>query len=95
MSDDIHADEAVLDGIRDEFRHVSTELGNVKDPVAAQAAHVTSGAGEFADALADGLVTFQLSWGAALDATSETAGNIAANVGHFKIDLQAVDRASS
>lgn len=95
MSDPIHANDAVLDGIHQEFRQASTELQNAKDPVATQAGHVSSGAGQFADALADGLTTFQLSWGAALGVTSETAGTIAANVGHFKLDLQAVDRASS
>jgi len=95
MTDPIQANDAVLDGIHQEFRQTSTSLQNAKNPVATQAGHVSAGAGQFADALADGLTAFQLSWGAALDATSETAGNISANVGHFKLDLQAVDRASS
>lgn len=95
MGDPIHANDAALDGIHQEFRHISTGLQNAKEPVAAQADHVSTGARQFADELADGLTAFQLSWGAALDATSQTAGNISANVGHFKLDLQAVDRASS
>lgn len=95
MGDPIHANDAALDGIHEEFRQISTRLQDAKEPVATQAGHVSSGTGQFADSLADGLTAFQLSWGAALDATSQTAGNISANVGHFKLDLQSVDRAPS
>lgn len=96
MSDDsIHANEQVLNGIRDEFRRLGAELRDAREPVGAQADRVSAGAGQFADALADGVTAFQLSWSQALDATSRTAGNIAANVGHFKLDLEALDLGSS
>jgi hypothetical protein len=93
MCDDILVHDAVVDGVRDEFRHLSTDLLNAREPVGTQTGKVAAGAGEFAAPLADGVDSFLLSWQAALAATSEAAGNIAANVGGFAIDLQAVDRA--
>jgi hypothetical protein len=95
MSDPIHADDGVLDAVHEEFRHLGAELRDANDAVSTQADHIAAGAGQFADALADGVDAFRLSWEAAFDATSETAGTIAANVGHFKLDLHAVDIASS
>lgn len=91
----IHVVDAVVEGVRQEFRNLATELDNAREPVRTQAAKVSDGAGQFADELADGLAAFELSWRAALEATGETAATLAANVGGFRLDLQAVDRASS
>ena len=51
--------------------------------------------GQFADALADGVAAFHLSWTQALEVTGRMSGNIAANVGHLQVDLDALDVASS
>lgn len=91
----IHADTGVLNGVKDEFRMLGRELRDAPEKVRADAKRVQDGAGEFADALADGVAAFELSWQAALDATSESAGRIAANVGGFKIDLEALDLGNS
>ncbi len=95
MSTPIHANDEVLAGVHQEFRDLSGSLHGARDPLRTQADRVTAGAGELAGALEDGVTTFLLSWGAALAATSDSAGTIAANVGHFSVDLHAVDRASS
>jgi hypothetical protein len=95
VTEPIHADDAVLEGIREEFRRLGTELANAGGPVRVQADRVSTGAGQFADDLADGVTAFQLSWAQALDATSHSAGSIAANVGGFRLDLEKLDLASS
>lgn len=96
MTDEpIHADPAVLDGVREEFRTLGRELRDAGEPVRDDVTRVREGAGEFGDALADGVAAFELSWQAAFDASCETAGNIAANVGGFKLDLEALDLGNS
>jgi hypothetical protein len=87
----IHADPAVLDGVRDEFRTLGRELRDADEPVRRDAGRVREGAGELSDALADGVAAFELSWQVAFDTTSETSGRIAANVGGFTLDLEALD----
>lgn len=91
----IHADTGVLTGVKDEFRALGRELRDAPAKVRADARHVHEGAGEFGDALADGVAAFELSWQAALDATSESAGRIAANVGGYALDLEALDLGNS
>jgi hypothetical protein len=91
----IHADTGVLAGVKDEFRSLGRELRDAPDKVRTDAKRVQEGAGEFGDALADGVAAFELSWQAALDATSETAGRIAANVGGYALDLEALDLGNS
>lgn len=91
MSEPIHADGAVLAGIRDEFSRLGTELLDAVGPVTGQAEGVTAGAGQFAGSLADGATAFQLSWSQAFAVTGRTAGNIGANVGQLGIDLQRLD----
>jgi hypothetical protein len=41
------------------------------------------------------VAAFELSWRAAFEATGETAGRIAANVGGFTLDLEALDLGNS
>jgi hypothetical protein len=91
VTEPIHADPAVLDGVRDEFRTLGRELRDADEPVRRDAGRVRDGAGEFGDALADGVAAFELSWRVAFDTTSETAGRIAANVGGFTLNLEALD----
>ena len=89
--DEQYVDPAVTHGVRDEFSRLGIELGDAVDPVRRQCAQVHDGAGELADALGPGLATFELSWAAALETSSKTAGNLAANVGGMTLDLQALD----
>jgi hypothetical protein len=91
----IHADPAVLAGVKDEFRALGRELRDAPDAVRRDAVRVREGAGELGDVLADGVAAFELSWQAAFDATSETSGHIAANVGGFTLDLEALDLGNS
>ena len=91
----IHADPAVLAGVKDEFRALGRELRDAPERVRRDAVRVREQAGELGDALADGVAAFELSWQAAFDATSETAGRIAANVGGFTLDLEALDLGNS
>jgi hypothetical protein len=87
----IHADPAVLDGVRDEFRTLGRELRDSDEPVRRDAGRILDGAGELGDVVADGVAAFELSWRAAFEATGETSGRIAANVGGFTLDLEALD----
>ena len=92
MSDrDIVADASVLDQVRGDFQELGRLLRDAIEPVTNECEQVTDGAQQFAGALAHGVASFTLSWMAALDAVSETAGNIAANVGGFSVDLEAMD----
>ncbi|MGA9749852.1 MAG: hypothetical protein WBQ50_20555 [Nocardioides sp.] len=92
MTDEpIHADPAVLAGVKEEFRTLGHELRDAPEPVRRDAVRIREGAGEFGAALADGVAAFELSWQSAFDATSETSGSIAANVGGFTLDLEALD----
>lgn len=91
MSEDIVADASVLDGVRHEFQELGRLLRDSREDTVREAEDVAEGAGQFGSALAQGVAAFSLSWQAAFDATSETAGNIAANVGGFAVDLEALD----
>lgn len=95
MSRRIQADRAVLTGVTEEFRTLGGELQDAVGPVTSHAQQVAAGAGQFADALADGVAAFHLSWAQALEVTGRMSGNIAANVGHLQVDLDALDVASS
>lgn len=91
----IHADPAVLRGVRDEFRTLGRELRDADEPVRRDAERVRDGAGELGDFLADGVAAFSLSWQVAFDVAGESAGRIAANVGGFTLDLEALDLGNS
>lgn len=95
MSDrDILADASTLDDVRHEFQELGRLLRDAGEPVTGHGDDLTDGAQQFVGALAHGVAAFTLSWTAAFDATSETAGNIAANVGGFSVDLEALDLGS-
>lgn len=91
----ILADASVLDDVRSEFQELGRLLRDTVEPVTGAGERVTDGARQFAGALAHGVAAFTLSWMAAFDATSVTAGNIAANVGDFSIDVEALDLGAS
>ncbi len=91
----IHADPAVLDGVRDEFRPLGRELRDSDEPVRRDAGRIHEGAGELGDAVADGVAAFELSWRAAFEAAGESSGRVAANVGGFTLDLEALDLGNS
>ena len=95
MSRRIQADRAVLAGVSEEFRTLGGELRDAVGPVAGHARQAAAGAGQFADALADGIAAFHLSWSQTLEVTGRMSGNVAANVGHLQVDLDALDVASS
>ena len=93
--DPIVADPAVLADIRSDFETLGRELAEAVGPVRTDARRVVDGAGELADALADGVAAFELSWQVAFDATGDTAAALAKNVGGFSLDLQALDDRNS
>lgn len=91
---EIHADASVLDDIRTELQELGRLLRDATEPVTGHGEDITEGAQQFSGSLTHGVAAFTLSWTAAFDATSETAGNIAANVGGFSVDLEALDLGS-
>ncbi len=81
----------MLDGVRREFQELGRVVRDSTEPTSGHAEDVTNGASQFAGALNHGIAAFTLSWAATFEATSETAGNIVANVGGFSVDLEALD----
>lgn len=89
--DELYVDPAVVDGVRDELSRRGADLDALPAALARTVERALEGAGEFADSLAVGATTLELSWGASFEATARSLGNVAVNVGGSTVDLRAVD----
>jgi hypothetical protein len=90
--DPIYVEPAALAGARTTFEDLSQQFVNSKAPLQTQHGQILEGAGEFAADVSPGATAFLLSWQAAFDVSSTSAGLIAANVDTTSVDLTRVDR---
>jgi hypothetical protein len=93
--DPIYVEPAALSGARTRFEQLSQEFLNSKAPLKTQQGQILAGAGEFAADVSPGATAFLLSWQAAFDVSSTSAGLIAANIDTTSVDLDWVDRDST
>jgi hypothetical protein len=97
MADEpIHANYASLDDLKSQLLNLGIALDNAGTAgVTPAAGSVTTGAGEFADQMGDGVPKFIDSWKLYFGAVSDDASIVGNSVRQAKIDFHAVDAAAS
>ena len=92
---DVRMSEAAARTVNNRFEDVSAEFFNSVGVIGTVASQLTSGAGEFSGAMADGSATFEISWREAFRVCGTTAGVIAGNTNQMSVDLARLDRDAS
>ncbi|MGL5857617.1 MAG: hypothetical protein ACRC35_04285 [Angustibacter sp.] len=91
----VSADYTALETARDRFNDLSAQFANSSGPVFTRQQTLVTACGEVGDQVEPGAIAFGLSWQAAFDVASQSAGLIAGNIGRFAVDLSAVDTDST
>jgi hypothetical protein len=87
----LSVDYSALEGARTTFEDLAAQFQNSREPLAGRRATLLQGCGQVSAKVDAGATAFVLSWQAAFDVASQSAGLIAGNIGGYAIDLAAVD----
>ena len=95
-TDPIHVSHATLADLKSQLLNLGVALDNAAPgAVAPGGSSVTTGAGQFAADLGDGVDRFVASWKLWLTAVSDDCSIVGNSVGQARIDFHAIDGAAS
>ena len=88
----LYVDLVAMSGLRTTLGELGAGFSGAVGPVRERMDEAVTGAGEFADALAEAAATFALSWAAALRAYEDSCRLLGSHVGAAGLQLQRLDR---
>lgn len=89
--DPIHVSYDSLDDLKRQLGDLSLAFGNTQPAVTSSHDNISTGAGDMAVVVSDGLAEFTAAWTAALKAWSEASALISNNAGQASLDFSKTD----